>query len=1263
LRRAETIETNHAISESVLKQGQASFFGNHAEYRGRAMQLEDSVLSKGTGYALFDINDVLIDANAELLGRSRFGDDIRAMNSLGLVAEVLSRLKSFDGQAIRLNNEFIRNAAVRWKSFDKPPVEAETIDGRWMLLTAHPRFDGGAALVSIDITETKRDQLAHLEKAEIFRCITDSHPLPVLVIDEDSRQIFYESLDASNLLGRKWRPRKPQYITDHISLDEFDEIRSLARKKDIVRDHEIQLKRANGSTVWCSANCRGGIYRGRPSLIVGILDITERKEREELFGFLIKHHPLPVWMNDASSGEIIYQSEAADRLFGWSRGGHSQAVWLADYFVDREQYLELSRELLRNGVVENCEALLKRADGQEFWAIGNLSLVEFQGRRVVLAGIADVTKQKKHDSEVSLAREMLARAIESLSEGFALYDEDHRLVMCNSLYREMNQAVRDVIKPGMEWNTLLRESAKRGVFPNAVGREEEWLAERLRDPIDFRSREVDFGNGKWQLVSIHPTDLGGFVVTRADISERKKAEVIERDANAFLRQVLDACPSPIRMTTIEGETLYRSPATKQLYGDRAQITDFYANPPDSRKFVETLLEKGSIDDFRVQQYDAHNNVFWASVSARLIDFQGRQVIVSNTTNINDLIIAQEETRQANERLIDAIESLAEGFALYDKDDRLVLANSRYRQMHHISADVLVPGVNWFDFLRVTAERNQFPVPPDKIDEWLAERARDRREFRQQEFQHTDGGWFFVSNCPTREGGFVVTRVDITERKRAELAAKEADELVRKVLEACPVNIQMTRAHDGKLLYRSPATVELLGNVKSAVDYYVNPTDRERYVTRLLSEGSVDDLEIQLKRKDGETCWCSISSRLIDFHGEKVIVSHTYDLTDRIQLQEELERQRETLHQNEKLSALGELLAGVAHELNNPLSVVLGLSLMLKETATDPKTVERADKISKAAERCARIVKTFLAMARQQPTQACNVAVDDVIAAAVEVVGYSLRSSDIDLAVRLESNLPPVWADPDQLSQVLINLLVNAEQALHDWEGRRRIKISARLRPKSGKVVIKVADTGPGIPKDIRSRIFEPFFTTKEVGAGTGIGLSFCHRIIQSHGGTIEVESTEGGGSTFIVVLPASGRYDEQVEPAVEEEPANSEGLACLVVDDEREVGEVIAEVLRRDGFKVAIARSGEEALTQLKSHIFALILSDLKMPNMDGHRMFNIISDLYPTEVEKLAFLTGDTISPDAQAFLRATKRPYLEKPIKPSELRSFVSGLINKTT
>jgi PAS domain S-box-containing protein len=1229
------------------------------------MQVDDPAAHSRTGYALFDDRDVLEDANDEIFGgNAPSRDEALQMGLIAAIGKILLQFERFDNLTVESTEEFARRVATRWREGNVLPVEAQTTCGGWRLLTSHPRLGGGFALVSADITEMKRAQIAHLENAEIFRCITDSHPLPVWVVDEESRQILYESLDASNMLGRKWCLQERQCITTHfVNVGDFEEIRLLVGRYEILRDHEIQLRRTDGSTVWCSTNCRRGIYHGRPSLIIGVLDITERKQREDLFGFLIKHHPLPVWMSDASSGDVIYQSESAKRLFGLSDEDDGDAPALADHFVDREQYTEIGRELMRNGAVENCEALLKRADGGEFWANGNLRVVEFQGRRVVLAGIADVTKQKKRDGEIALAREMLASALESLSEGFALYDEDNRLVMCNRLYREMNGSVAELIEPGMKWTDMLREAVRRGMYADAIGREEQWVNDRIRNRTKFQSHyEADLGNGIWHSVSMHRTDLGGFVVTRADISERKKAEAAEREATALLQKVLDACPSPTRMSSIEGETIYRNPASRELYGDRSQLIDYYVDPDDRKTLIEVLLDKGHIDDFRVRQYGSDNGVFWGSISARLIEFQGRQVIVSNTTDITDMIVAQEQSRQANERLIDAIESLAEGFALYDKDDRLVMANSRYRMMHAISADVLTPGVNWFDFLRVTAERKQFPVRPDRIDEWLAERAKDRREFRQQEFQHTDGGWFFVSNCPTREGGFVVTRVDITERKRAELAAKEADEMVRKVLEACAVSIQMTRAHDGKLLYRSPASVEMFGETACALDHFVSPRDHEHYVRQLLENGSVDDLKVQLRRKNGEAFWCSVSSRLIDFHGENVIVAYIYDLTDQIRMQRELELQRETLHQNEKMSALGGLLAGVAHELNNPLSVVLGLSLMLKESATDTKAAERAEKISKAAERCARIVKTFLAMARQQPSRTSNVTIDEVIAAAVEVAGYSVRSSDIELTVDLDPNLPAIWADPDQLSQVLINLIVNAEQALHDWEGPRKVRVSTRLDPKSGNVVVRVTDSGPGIPKDILPRIFEPFFTTKDVGEGTGIGLSFCHRVVQSHGGTIQVETTEGGGSTFVISLPASHRVEDSAGSVdeIEERPRFS-NLACLVVDDEKEVRELVADVLRRDGFHVVVAGSGEEALKQIRSRNFALILSDLKMPNMDGRHLFNHISDSHPAEIERLAFLTGDTISPDAQVFLRATKRPYIEKPVKPTDLRAFVSKIVNK--
>src|SRR5262249_33731359 len=165
----------------------------------------------------------------------------------------------------------------------------------------------------------------------------------------------------------------------------------------------------------------------------------------------------------------------------------------------------------------------------------------------------------------------------------------------------------------------------------------------------------------------------------------------------------------------------------------------------------------------------------------------------------------------------------------------------------------------------------------------------------------------------------------------------------------------------------------------------------------------------------------------------------------------------------------------------------------------------------------------------------SVTIDEIVAGAVEVAGYSIRSSDVVLSIELDRNLPKLWADPDQLSQVLINLLVNAEQALHGWEGQRKITVSAKLR--GGSIVMKVADTGPGIPKEILPRIFEPFFTTKEVGSGTGIGLSFCHRIVASHGGTIQVEPTRGGGSTFVIALPVSQRRgDEQAEAAEAAQP-------------------------------------------------------------------------------------------------------------------------------
>jgi signal transduction histidine kinase/CheY-like chemotaxis protein len=415
----------------------------------------------------------------------------------------------------------------------------------------------------------------------------------------------------------------------------------------------------------------------------------------------------------------------------------------------------------------------------------------------------------------------------------------------------------------------------------------------------------------------------------------------------------------------------------------------------------------------------------------------------------------------------------------------------------------------------------------------------------------------------------------------------------------------------------------------------------------------------LKRKDGSTFPAQLSARLTEFDGEEVIVFSSTDLTRQYEIEAEMVLQREALHQSEKLSALGELLAGIAHELNNPLSVLVGQALLLRETVNDPTIKSRAEKIGNAADRCARIVKTFLAMARQEPAKTRQVDLREVIESALEFTGYALRGSNIEVQLRIKDDLPPIFADAAQIQQVLVNLIVNAQHALDERQrdGERILKIIASYRERDNEVLLKVKDNGPGMPDHVRRRIFEPLFTTKGVGSGTGIGLALCHRIVNTHGGKMKVESVEDVGTSFVIRFPAS----TAVLPAEEAAEAPCEATAsgrALVIDDEPDVGELIAESLRREGFLVDIAVSGADALKLLAVDRYDVILSDLRMPGFNGRDLYQQLHDDTPDLVDRLGFITGDTVSAKARDFLKATGRPFLEKPISPKEVRRLLAKM-----
>jgi CheY-like chemotaxis protein len=334
---------------------------------------------------------------------------------------------------------------------------------------------------------------------------------------------------------------------------------------------------------------------------------------------------------------------------------------------------------------------------------------------------------------------------------------------------------------------------------------------------------------------------------------------------------------------------------------------------------------------------------------------------------------------------------------------------------------------------------------------------------------------------------------------------------------------------------------------------------------------------------------------------------------------------------------------------------MGQAELLQLMAGEGPTALVAGKIAKAAERCARIVKNFLALARQQPMECQTVSFNRVVEEAVELLAYPLRIDSVETILELAPDLPDIWADAHQLHQVVVNLVSNAHQALRAIETNRRIILNTRLDAASGRVQLEVTDTGPGIPEDVQRRIFEPFFTTKPIGQGTGLGLSLCQGIVERHGGAIRVASRPDHGASFFVQLPIDvGQTDGvKAEPAGLLSPISARTV--LIVDDDRDVAETLRDLLGVDGHVAEIVANGTLALEKLRDRRYDVILSDVKMAGLDGPQFYAQLERRHPECLRRLAFVTGDSLSPETTAFLERTQVPTMAKPFTLEQVRQVL--------
>ncbi|MGE0393771.1 MAG: ATP-binding protein [Vicinamibacterales bacterium] len=434
-----------------------------------------------------------------------------------------------------------------------------------------------------------------------------------------------------------------------------------------------------------------------------------------------------------------------------------------------------------------------------------------------------------------------------------------------------------------------------------------------------------------------------------------------------------------------------------------------------------------------------------------------------------------------------------------------------------------------------------------------------------------------------------------------------------------------------------------------------PPSGGSFLSMLAAPGGVVDHPVRLRRQDGSARWVEVTGAAHpDESGSLVIEALVRDVHARRRIDDQSRDLHQQLIQADKMAALGQAISGVAHELNNPLATILSWAERLSERDLDPALKRGVDVVLGEAERAARIVRNLLTFARKRQSTRALVDVNEVVAETLALRGPDLAAHEITVRTELTPDLPGVFGDSYQIQQVLLNLVINADQAMRTAHGRGTLTVrTATIGPDA--VRIAVEDDGPGIPPETRARIFDPFFTTKPVGEGTGLGLSVAYAIVQEHGGKIAAGVGATGGALFSVDLPVSRTPGDAARSRLRAAPSMEavKGATVLLVEDEQALAFAVAEGLRDAGLVVTHAADGSDALAHLRGRRFDVVVCDLKMPKVDGMQVNeHLMRQASPPPV---IFVTGDSADPEAERFLAQPGRRWLAKPFRLNDLLTAI--------
>jgi len=873
------------------------------------------------------------------------------------------------------------------------------------------------------------------------------------------------------------------------------------------------------------------------------------------------------------------------------------------------------------------------------------------------------------------SEERYRRLIETAYEGVWIIDDEGRTTFVNARMAEMlGYNAEDMIDKSLflfmdeEWKAVAEEKLER----SRMG---------IVEQYEFKLRRKD-GSDLWASIAASPvSDKDGRYVGSlrmvTDITEHKLAEQALADEVMRRRMLMENSIAGISVLDENCKLVEANKRFADMLGySPEEVRELHVWDWDTDHPREEVLEMARTVDETGQHFETRHRrkdgtYFDVELSNNGVVVGGKKLILCVSRDITERKEAEEALRRSEQNFHDSIENSPLGIRVLDKDGKSLYANRALLDMW---------GYSSVEELEAAPRKQRYT--PESYAEYL-KRSEKRRRGEPVPYSYetsivrSDGQVRTLSASRGElmwngEKKFQLVYQDITERKRIEEELRTSHDYLDRLLNSM-VEVLMVVDTDYNIIEINRSFLKHYGgNRKDVIGrkcYEVlhslskpcSTAQRRCPLRAVLKTGKPFHAEHVYEAIGGQDFAFEVSMfPIVDSAGNiEALVEMQHDITESRRVAEEKRQLEQKAQVASRLASVGEMAAGIAHEINNPLTSVIGYSQLLSDRNDIPEDARMDLKaIDEGAQRVAGIIRRLLTFARQTKPERTLTNVNELITNTLDLRAYHLRTNNIKVTTELATDLSITMADASQLQQVFLNIIVNAETAMKLARGKGKFLI--KTEEENGIIRISFKDNGTGIAKENLVRIFDPFFTTREVGQGTGLGLSICHGIIAEHKGRLWAEGETGKGATFIVELPvileAGGL--EMVEP-VAEKPQKVPRAKILVVDDEPSTLEFLSRLLTNEGHEVETVSNAAEAFEMVKNKRYTLILLDIKMPGASGIELYGRMQKIAQSFADRVIFITGDIMGTDTEAFLSKTKAPYLTKPFDVNSLKEKVEHFL----